>query len=182
MIAAGSSNLLLSLIFINNQSLPINNHLNPLINPLNACSVNQILLSCGFNPKMRIAFKNIALKCFLAFMALQILNISVDTIEFHPLVTRATSNNIGDFNDINSGAEYISEILLGHKDAFPEFEKKPGSKQSQLLKMLNLKIYHPDTTIQVPQNFADVVSFAYPLDETYSFLFSKEINPPPPKA
>jgi len=114
-------------------------------------------------------------------MALQILNMSVDSIEFHPLDNITASTDLGDFNDINSATEYISEILLGHKNAFPEFSKKPGSKQSQSFKHIDIKKYPSASFTLNHQQFAEVTSFAYPLDEQYSYLFSKEINPPPPK-
>lgn len=113
-------------------------------------------------------------------MAMQVLNISVDAIEFHPLIT-ANIDDIGDFNDINSATEYISEILLGKKDIFPEYNKTADSKQSQSIKHIDIKKYPPFTVSITPPHFKEVISFAYPLDEQYSYLFSKEINPPPPK-
>jgi hypothetical protein len=130
---------------------------------------------------MKLALKDIAKKLFIAFMALQVLNLSVDTIEFHPLITSHV-NDIGNFNDLNSAAEYISEILLGHKDAFPEFDKEANSKQSQSFKHFDVKKYPTNTYVIIPQQFEVVQSFSYPLDERYSYLFLKEINPPPPKA
>ncbi len=114
-------------------------------------------------------------------MALQILNQSIDAIDFHPIYA---VNAIEDFNDINSATEYISEIILGNKDAFPEFQTKNSGhhKAAQSLKHVNIKLFQPQTIAFTPNTFVTVVSFAYPLDETYSFLFSKDITPPPPKA
>lgn len=128
---------------------------------------------------MKYALKNIALKCFLLLMAFQILNQSIDSIDFQPIYA---SNNIGNFNDINSVTEYISEIIIGKINAFPEFQKVPTSKSSHSFKHISLKIFEARVFTFEPQEYQDIVSFAYPLDETYSFLFSKDITPPPPKA
>ena len=114
-------------------------------------------------------------------MALQILNQSIDTIEFHPIYV---ANSIADFNDINSATEYISEIVLGNKDAFPEYQTESSNhnKSAQSFKYVNIKLFQPQTICYIPNHFIEIVTFAYPLDERYSFLFSKEITPPPPKA
>ncbi|MBC7722408.1 MAG: hypothetical protein H7068_10320 [Pedobacter sp.] len=128
---------------------------------------------------MREVFKNIILKCFLLLMAFQILNQSIDAIDFQPIYT---SNNIGNFNDINSVTEYVSEIILGNTNAFPEFQKTPTSKTFHSFKHISLKIFDAREFTFEPQAYLDVLSFAFPLDEQYSFQFSKEINPPPPKA
>lgn len=115
-------------------------------------------------------------------MALQILNQSIDAIEFHPILVSNTSHNT--FNDINSATEYISEVVLGHKDAFPETTHKlPKQKTTQSLKHTSIKIYEPKPlNFTLEQQFVTVVSVAFPLDEKYCFLFSKDITPPPPKA
>ena len=70
-------------------------------------------------------------------MAFLILNQSIDTIDFTPI---RTASGLGDFNDINSGTEYLSEIVFGIKDLFPEFQKKSTSKQSQSAKHISIKI------------------------------------------
>lgn len=114
-------------------------------------------------------------------IALQILNQCTDAIDFLPIYT---TNSITDFNDINSATEYISEIVLGNKDAFPEFQTKSSGhhKSAQSFKHLNIKLHQPLTISFIPNTFVTVVLFAIPLDETYSFLFSRDITPPPHKA
>lgn len=129
---------------------------------------------------MKETLKNIILKSFLLIIAFQILNQSIDAIDFQPI---CTANSIADFNDINSATEYISEIVLGNKDAFPEYQTQSSShrKAVQSLKHVNIKLFQPQTPCCIPHQFIEVVTFAYPLDERYSFLFSKDITPPPPK-
>ena len=112
-------------------------------------------------------------------MAFQILNQSIDIIEFTPI---SSVNSIADFNDINSGTEYFSEIIFGFKDLFPEFQKKKDNKQSQTAKHITIKLLQPSILL-VPQKACSVViQFAYPTDEEHSFLFLKDITPRPPEA
>ena len=92
------------------------------------------------------------------------------------------SVNISEFNDINSIAEYISEIVLDHVNAFPEYAQRTNNK-TQNIKHVDIKIYKPvEQTLSLINHYQTLVSYSFPLDETYSCLFPKEINPPPPKA
>lgn len=124
---------------------------------------------------MKLAIKHITISFFLVLMSFQILNLSIDSIEFQPL---QSASSIGDFNYLNSMTEYVAEIILNQKDAFPEFQKK-SSKESQVLKHIDIKLFQPSSVIIVSQHFNSINSFIIPLKESYFFLFSKEINPPP---
>lgn len=115
---------------------------------------------------------------FLWVIALQILNLSTDAIDFHPMA----SVSISEFNDLNSITEYISEIVLEHVNAFPESEQGTNNK-TQNIKHVDIKIYKPtDLALDLNTHYQMLVSYIFPLDETDSYLFSKEIIPPPPKA
>jgi len=109
-------------------------------------------------------------------MTALILNQSIDEIDFQPF---SITNNIGYFNDLNSAVEYVSEIILGHKDLFPEFKKEGRHKQSSSFKLVNNKIFEPNYVSFVALQFKIITIFSFPLDEKYSFLFSKEIIQPP---
>ena len=125
---------------------------------------------------MTKAIKNIILKSFLVLMAALVLNQSIDEIEFQPLLM---SSNIEYFNDLNSAVEYIAEIVLGHKDMFPEFQKNGQHKQSSTCKHVNPKAFNLIEALVVPEKYIENFKFAYPLDEKYTFLFSREIIQPP---
>lgn len=122
--------------------------------------------------------KHITLKCFIVLIALQILNLGIDAIDFQPL---NASSTIGDFNYINSMTEYVTEIVLGHTDAFPEYQKESPSSKSQILKHLSLKLYELKFYTAIVKEFKGNSSYTFPLNEKYNYLFFKEINPPPPK-
>lgn len=128
---------------------------------------------------MKFAFKHIILRCLVFFMAIQVLNFSIDSVEFHPL---SCANTVGDFNYMNSMVEYFSEIVMGNTNAFPEYNQK-NTSGSQNIKHVNIKIYKPvDLSFTINHEYLPVISYGFTLDESYSFLFSKEINPPPQKA
>jgi ABC-type polysaccharide/polyol phosphate export permease len=123
---------------------------------------------------MKLALRPLLTKALLAFFALQIINMGIDAIEFQPY----DSSAIGEFNYFNSMTEYISEIMLQNKDAFPEFQKK-STKDSQVIKHIDIKIFHaPIASIGI-QTFPARNNYIIPLEEDYTYCFSKEINPPP---
>ena len=127
---------------------------------------------------MKLALKNLLTKALIALIALQIINLGIDAVEFQPL---QCSSAIGEFNYFNSMTEYISEILLNHKDAFPEFQQSAASSNARVIKHLSIKIFGNsfDKTIT---NFAVCkLPFIVPIKEKYEYLYSNEINPPPPK-
>ena len=109
-------------------------------------------------------------------MAVLVINQSIDEIEFQPLIV---NGNIENFNDLNSAVEYISEIVLGHKDLFPEYQKNSNHKQSSTYKHVYPKSFNHYEALVIPFQQNVEMNFTYPLDEKYSFLFSKEIIQPP---
>jgi len=127
---------------------------------------------------MLVFLKNIALRALLVLVALQILNLGIDAIDFQPI---ASTNTIGDFNYINSMAEYVAEIVMGHKDAFPEYHQESTSSKSQLVKHFSLKLYQPvSAALDLSNDHRGRIAFAASINQ-YHCPFYKEINPPPPK-
>jgi len=112
-------------------------------------------------------------------MAIQILNLGIDAIEFQPL---QKADSIEDFNYINSMTEYVSEILMGKKDAFPEYQKESSSSKSQMLKHFSFKFCHLNINTSFLKEFKECNVYSVLLNEKNKYLFFKEINPPPPKA
>jgi len=127
---------------------------------------------------MQLTLKQIATKIFIALMALQIINLSIDSVEFQPIEATIT---IGDFNYLNSMTEYVSEVIMGIKDAFPEFQNQSSSSKSQIVKHLSIKLFENNSIVQAPSIFKQNNSYSVPLKEAYNYLFLREINPPPPK-
>jgi len=112
-------------------------------------------------------------------MAIQIINMSIDAVEFQPIATTVT---IGDFNYLNSMTEYVTEIVMGMKDAFPEFQKESSSTKSQIVKHISIKLFENNSTPTESVFSIRNNTFIVPLKESYKYLYLREINPPPPKA
>lgn len=125
-----------------------------------------------------MSLKNITTKLIIAIIALQIINMSVDTNDFKPLLC---NNAISDFNYLNSMAEYVTEVIMKKTDAFPEFFKHNGT-QSQSLKHIDIKLYQPIEFYVLNVHNIVVEGLVFHYDDTHSYQFCKEINPPPPKA
>ncbi len=121
---------------------------------------------------------HISKNALLVLLALQVLNLSTNTIDFQPFHT----SNLYEFNDLNSITEYVAEIVLNHDNAFPEFGLQSSAPKSQAEKHVSLKLSvvpKPFTVLQkkeeVPVRYSDAIN------DTYRYLFFEEINPPPPK-
>jgi hypothetical protein len=125
------------------------------------------------------AIKNISIRLLIAVIAIQIINLSIDAVEFQPIATTVTIN---DFNYFNSITEYISEIVMGNKDAFPEFQKESSSSKSQIIKHLSFKLYQQDPFVCSAEFVTKSAELVVPLTEDYTYQYFQEINPPPPKA
>jgi|YelNatPaOPRAMG01_1025707.scaffolds.fasta_scaffold00020_101 hypothetical protein len=126
---------------------------------------------------MKNRIKDFATKLLLLLVALQVLNFSMDTIDFHPHKHR---NTISDFNYLNSVVEYFDEIILGNKDAFPEYSKH-NAKESQNIKHFDVKICQQVPFKLIPDHYIIQDTPYNNKSEFYSLMVIKEIIPPPPK-
>jgi len=121
--------------------------------------------------------KNIVAKFLLLVVALQVLNFSMDSIDFHPHKHR---NTISDFNYLNSMVEYFDEIILGNKDAFPEYCKH-NARESQNIKHFDVKICQQLTVKLIPLQYVKDNTYRRSRNEFFTLLIIREITPPPPK-
>jgi hypothetical protein len=119
---------------------------------------------------------------FFAFVvALQILNMSIYTQDFQPLVQH--SHTIGDINEINSFVEYVAEVVLDYKDALPEYQHYYNNhKELQLHKHISVKLISLEQESTEKLVLDNTRRYRPSLKESYDYLYYKEINPPPPKA
>jgi hypothetical protein len=112
----------------------------------------------------------------MVLLSLLILNKSIDEIEFQPNYVCSTE---AQFNDFNSAVEYVAEIVLNHKNQFPDDTKNAHKKHAAAFKHINPKFIQQLYVQQYFPKFKLKRSFAFPLDEKYTFLFSKDIIQPP---
>ncbi len=120
---------------------------------------------------------NFVSRAILLLLAIQILNLSVNSIDFKPF----TTSDFTVFNEINSIGEYVSEIVLGHINAYPEFQTKT-QKQSQMQKHVCFKIINTEreNTLEILPFFT--ILHSSKLKNSILHEYFNEINPPPPKA
>ncbi len=123
------------------------------------------------------SIKTFATKLLLLVVALQTLNFSMDSIDFHPHKHR---NTISDFNYLNSMVEYFDEIILGNKDAFPEYCKH-NARDSQNIKHFDVKICQELPVKLVPTEYIESYTRHRSRNEFFKLLVIREITPPPPK-
>ena len=77
--------------------------------------------------------------------------------------------------------EYVTEIVLGVTDAFPEYQKESSSSKSQILKHFSIKFCEHQFD-NYRNNMNEIISlYLTPRNETSNCLFSKEVTAPPPK-
>lgn len=131
----------------------------------------------AFHYAVRKIIIHIIRNSFLLLLALQVLNLSMNAIDFKPV----HSSNMEEFNDLNTFSEYFAEVVMGHSNAFPESAKKE-QKQSHLQKHMTIQLINPSVLGYLPNAYTDIISFRFPEDENHNRFYAPEINPPPPKA
>lgn len=116
---------------------------------------------------------------FFAFIvAIQILNLSIDAQAFTFLQTKQT---VGYSNEINSFVEYFAEIVFEHRDAMPEYQKS-SHDNLQLHKNFIIKQITVEERKNFQYPFIENKPMLSQLQTGYTYLYYKEIIPPPPKA
>lgn len=127
---------------------------------------------------MKLAVKKISVQLLVALIAIQIINLSIDAVDFQPIASTVV---IEDFNYFNSITEFVAEVMLGNKDAFPEFQKETTASKSQIIKHLSLKIFGNSLDETNANITICKAPFIVLLKEKYEYAYLNEINPPPPK-
>jgi len=93
----------------------------------------------------------------------------------------SAQNTIGEVNQIDFLLEYVAEIILDHKNAFPENGMHNHRSFSHQMKHITIKLIdgglHDEQPILCAS--ADLPEI---LQVDYKQMILKEINPPPPKA
>jgi hypothetical protein len=117
-------------------------------------------------------------KFFFYIVAMQIFNLSIYA-QFNPV---QSGHTMGEFNSIDSVAEYVAEVILHHTNAFPEFEKNGQHKDQHLHKNFSFQLFNDLNRSLTSQTHVQIIKSTNSLNENYDYLFFKEINPPPPKA
>lgn len=124
---------------------------------------------------VKLLHKPKLLQIIVFIIALQILNISIDSSVMQNDNLAKTS--IG-FNYIDSYVEYIAEVILKYENAIPETGKRQHKELQQhkllLLICSNVNILYTTNLFLLPSR--NVYCNEY---DNYAYRFIKEINAPP---
>jgi hypothetical protein len=113
----------------------------------------------------------------LVIAAIQVLNMSVypDQLQWQ------RSENLSSLpNEMDSFVEYVTEVVLGHENAFPEYAHKHHKDlqvHKQAISLYSEEVCNKDS--EVPFILRSIEWLA---TDQYSYQYYNEINPPPPKA
>jgi hypothetical protein len=128
---------------------------------------------------MKLLREHIIFKGFWLFMALQILNLSVDPPDMHPDYVPEDLS----YNDMESIVEIVLEQLLDIEDAIPEQDDDDSSRA--LLTKINFQsFYFPlQLGLSLMLSNGDINQLYKHIwyTDTYTEQFHPEVVPPPPK-
>ncbi len=122
-------------------------------------------------------FQNNICRFFAFLLALQILNMSIDSPNAQmPANTRSAD----DFNYIDTYVEFVAEVILKYDNAIPE-TKNRQQKELQMQKQFEL-VFQKIEPIVISFYSTKIKNRFLNYTDKYAFQFIKEINPPPPKS
>ncbi len=122
-------------------------------------------------------FQNNICRFFAFLLALQILNMSIDSPNAQmPANTRSAD----DFNYIDTYVEFVAEVILKYDNDIPE-TKNRQQKELQMQKQFEL-VFQKIEPIVISFYSTKIKNRFLNYTDKYAFQFIKEINPPPPKS
>ena len=122
-------------------------------------------------------FRNYIGRFFTLLIALQILNMSIDSPSAQ---MPSYIPNAENFNYIDTYVEFVVEDILKYDNAIPE-TKNRQQKEWQMQKQFEL-VFQKIEPITVSFFEEKAEKRFLNSSDKYAYLFIKEINPPPPKA
>ncbi len=121
-------------------------------------------------------FQNNIYKFFAFVVAIQILNMSIDSPNAQ---MPSYAQNAENFNYIDTYVEFIVEDVLKYDNAIPE-TKNRQQKEWQMQKQFEL-VFQKIEPINISFSPQTIKRQFVDYSDKYAFQFIKEINPPPPK-
>lgn len=118
-------------------------------------------------------------KAILLLIAMQILNLSVYGSAFQQIELTRTGKVEMKMNQIDSFTEFVAEIVLSHKDAFPEQGNNHTKNDSKIIKNIPFQLFYKSDQAKEVVEIPSSISHNSHFIDNYRFLFIKEFNPPP---
>ena len=120
--------------------------------------------------------KNHISRCIAFLVAIQILNMSIDA----PGAQMPPNTDPSAINYIDTFVEYVAEVVLKYDNAIPE-SKDRQQKELQQHKQFEV-IFQKIAALAISVVEDNTRNYFLDPSDKYAYQFSKEINPPPPKA
>ena len=134
-------------------------------------------------------FYTYGVKVIVLILALQMLNISVYSRSYEYYAKDENGHTVIEENQIDSFIEYITEVVLDFRDAFPEDTNSLNLEHGGNYKAPHTIMKNVMVQLAVPvhytgwgQNEPSPATPKFSIYKDYYYQFSREINPPPPKA
>ena len=128
-------------------------------------------------------FKKYITRFTVLLLALQILNLSVQSRPSSDTNDSYMLSHTQLVNPIDHALEYIVERIMHHKNAFPEDGKAHSQDPIHLEKTTAFNLYLSPyyTPVMATTSHPIMLTHKDAYAEGYDYLFASEINPPPPK-
>lgn len=129
---------------------------------------------------MRCRIKNISYHCLLLLLAVQMVNLSIDSVNFYCSLHDTTPIKDLDYDD--SMIEFFVENVLGcpTNTFHDQANSNNPSKQQQNILHLDLKCDHLIAFSDFNQVQKKIINF-FPKNEKAVILYNKEVLPKPPQ-
>ena len=113
----------------------------------------------------------------ILLIAIQVMNVSIDVVEFRPLLPQVLS----EVNESNSVTEFLAETIMGKKATFPENRLSAEKAHHPQQKTSHISVSLPPSAVVVENA---VQKDAIPVKDFSVAALAcvpREITPPPPK-
>lgn len=131
---------------------------------------------------MKVFFKDIVFQSLIMLLAVQTLNLSVNSIGFYNTLSSTAATDNEDY--VDSMVEYVVENVLGYsKDTFHDKANIDyASKQQQTPVHFDLKWYPNDISIFYLNEAINKIITIVPRNEQFLNLYFKEVSCKPPQS
>jgi len=130
---------------------------------------------------MKSTFRHTAYYCLILLLAVQTLNLSVDSLRFY--TPASISNSVEEQDYVDSEAEFLVENIFGFsKNTFHDkANANNNSKQQQNIVHFDLKWFPRSLIVFKLEAFPQKIVYDIPKNENLVNLYCKEVRPNPPQ-
>ena len=113
----------------------------------------------------------------ILLIAVQVMNVSIDVVEFRPLLPQVLS----EVNESNSVTEFFAETILGKKATFPENRLSAEKAHHPQQKSSHITVSLPPIAMSVDDGFQQDLTLLSNFSVAVLAFVPREITPRPPR-